>query len=119
MEILEKNNRNYNSAFAFASFEANITPPSGRGPYCFRLQGRTYHHASNLHPFDNEQLKYGHPYIIDTNEANQTRAGAAENSNCLLPVFAIISNAMDNNPYTAAYWNMRTIEREEQDIEPH
>ena len=34
-----KNIRNYNSAFAFASFGSNITPPSGRGPYCFRLQG--------------------------------------------------------------------------------
>ena len=68
-----------------------------------------------MHPFDNEQLKYEQLYIIDTNEAIQTRAGAAENADCLLPVFAIISNVMNNNPYTAAYQNMRTIEREEQD----
>ncbi|KAF2347475.1 hypothetical protein FHG87_021768 [Trinorchestia longiramus] len=38
--------RNYNSAFAFASFSANIRPPPGRGPYCFRLQGQAYHYAS-------------------------------------------------------------------------
>ncbi|KAF2355516.1 hypothetical protein FHG87_013728 [Trinorchestia longiramus] len=44
-----QNIRNYNSAFAFASFGANIRPPPGRGPYCFRLQGQTYHSASNLH----------------------------------------------------------------------
>ncbi|KAF2347263.1 hypothetical protein FHG87_021981 [Trinorchestia longiramus] len=31
-----QNIRNYNSAFAFLSFGANITPPPGRGPYCFR-----------------------------------------------------------------------------------
>ena len=31
-----KNVRNYNSAFAFASLGANITPPSGCGPYGFK-----------------------------------------------------------------------------------
>ena len=35
-----------------------------------------------------------------------------ENTNCLLPVFAIY--VMNNNPYTAAYRDMRTIECEEQ-----
>ena len=62
-----------------------------------------------------EQLKYGQLYIIDTNEANQTKAGDAENANSLLQVLTIISNVMNNNPYTAAYRDMRTIEREEQD----
>ncbi|KAF2345947.1 hypothetical protein FHG87_023298 [Trinorchestia longiramus] len=33
-----QNIRNYNSAFAFASFGANIRPPSGRGPYSFRYK---------------------------------------------------------------------------------
>ncbi|XP_014781602.1 uncharacterized protein LOC106877253 [Octopus bimaculoides] len=42
--------RKYNSAFASASFGANIKPPPGPGPYCFRLQGQIYHYTSNLHP---------------------------------------------------------------------
>ncbi|KAF2356757.1 hypothetical protein FHG87_012486 [Trinorchestia longiramus] len=37
------------SAFAFASFGANIKPPPGPELYCFRLQGQTYHYTSNLH----------------------------------------------------------------------
>ncbi|KAF2359671.1 hypothetical protein FHG87_009576 [Trinorchestia longiramus] len=51
--------RNYNSAFAFASFGANIRPPPGRGPYCFRLQGQIYHYASNLRADDPEERRYG------------------------------------------------------------
>ncbi|KAF2369120.1 hypothetical protein FHG87_000128 [Trinorchestia longiramus] len=50
-----QNIRNYNSAFTFASFGANIRPPPGRGPYCFRLQGQTYHYGSNLHADDLEE----------------------------------------------------------------
>ncbi|KAF2368408.1 hypothetical protein FHG87_000837 [Trinorchestia longiramus] len=34
-----QNIRNYNSAFAFASFGANIRPPPGRGPHYFCLLG--------------------------------------------------------------------------------
>ncbi|KAF2357150.1 Multihem cytochrome [Trinorchestia longiramus] len=45
---LGQNIRNYNSAFTFASFGANLRPPPGRGPYCFDLQSQTYHYASNL-----------------------------------------------------------------------
>ncbi|KAF2348917.1 hypothetical protein FHG87_020328 [Trinorchestia longiramus] len=47
-----QNISNYNSAFAFAFFGANIRPPPGRGPYCFHSQGQTYHYASNLHADD-------------------------------------------------------------------
>ncbi|KAF2353296.1 hypothetical protein FHG87_015951 [Trinorchestia longiramus] len=64
-----QNIRNYNSAFAFASFSASIKPPPGRGPYCFRLQGQTYHYASNLHADDPEERRYGQLYILETNEA--------------------------------------------------
>ncbi|KAF2345203.1 Hemocyanin N-terminal [Trinorchestia longiramus] len=53
-----QNIRNYNSAFAFASFSANIRHPPGRGQYCFGLQGQTYHYASNLHADDTEERRY-------------------------------------------------------------
>lgn len=35
--------RRFNSAFAFASFGAQASPPPGVGPYCFRIHGQTYH----------------------------------------------------------------------------
>ncbi|KAF2354778.1 hypothetical protein FHG87_014467 [Trinorchestia longiramus] len=110
-----QNKRNYNSAFAFASFGANIEPPLGRGPYCFRLQGQTYHYASNLHADDPDERRYGQLYILETNEAIQTRANALESANCLVSVFQKINEAMNNNPYAAAYHNMRAIEQQEQE----
>ncbi|KAF2346952.1 hypothetical protein FHG87_022290 [Trinorchestia longiramus] len=106
-----QNIRNYNSAFAFASFSANIRLPPGRGLYCFRLQGQTCHYASNLHADDPEERRYGQLYILETNEAIQTR----ENANCLVSVFQKINEAMNNNPYAAAYHNMRAIEQQEQE----
>ena len=79
--------RRYNSAFAFASFGANMKPPPGRGPCCFRLQGQIYHYATNLHPNETDGRKYGQLYITETNQAIRTRANATENSNCILSVF--------------------------------
>ncbi|GBL89911.1 hypothetical protein AVEN_178339-1 [Araneus ventricosus] len=38
--------REYNSAFAFASMGAQIKPPRGTGPYCYRLHGQVYHRVS-------------------------------------------------------------------------
>ncbi|GBO05696.1 hypothetical protein AVEN_195053-1 [Araneus ventricosus] len=38
--------REYNSAFAFASMGAQIKPPRGIGPYCYRLHGQVYHRVS-------------------------------------------------------------------------
>ncbi|KAF2357628.1 hypothetical protein FHG87_011612 [Trinorchestia longiramus] len=46
-------------AFSFASFGADVIMPPGRGPYCFRLQGQTYHFISGLHPNNDERRKYG------------------------------------------------------------
>ena len=42
------NIRNYNSAFAFASFGANVDIPQGHGTYCFRIHGQTYHCTNTL-----------------------------------------------------------------------
>ncbi|KAF2365903.1 hypothetical protein FHG87_003346 [Trinorchestia longiramus] len=58
-----QNIRNYNAAFAFASFGANIRLLPRRRPYCFRLQGQTYHYASNLHADDPEERRYGQLYV--------------------------------------------------------
>ncbi|KAF2361608.1 DNA helicase Pif1-like [Trinorchestia longiramus] len=57
------NTRNYNAVFSFASFGADVIMPPGRGPYCFRLQGQTYHFISGLHPNNDERRKYGQ--VID------------------------------------------------------
>ena len=44
------NIRQYNSSVSFASFGAQMEPPSGRGPYCLRVHGQTYHRSGTLYP---------------------------------------------------------------------
>ncbi|KAF2368867.1 hypothetical protein FHG87_000374 [Trinorchestia longiramus] len=111
-----QNVRNYNSAFTFPSFGANIRPSPGRGPYCFRLQGQTlFKFICNLHADDPEERRYGQFYTLETDEAIHTRANSHENTNCLVSVFQKINEAMNNNPYAAAYLNMRAIEQQEQE----
>ncbi|KAF2352370.1 hypothetical protein FHG87_016874 [Trinorchestia longiramus] len=53
------NIKNYNAAFSFASFDADVIMPPGRELYCFRLPGQTYHFISGLHPNNDERRKYG------------------------------------------------------------
>ena len=107
--------RNYNSAFAFASFGANINHSPGRGPYCFCLHGQTCHYVSSLHPGDNDARKYWQLYIIDAQEAVQAILVSPENSNCLQAIVEVISNVMKNNPYAKLYKNMRTVELEKEE----
>ena len=57
------NIRQYNSAFAFASFRANIDKLTNRGPYCFRIHGQIYHRTGSLHPYDESIHQYGQVYI--------------------------------------------------------
>ena len=52
-----KHIRNYNCAFSFISFGVMLAVPFGRGPYCFRIQGQTYHMTTTLHP-KNERPQY-------------------------------------------------------------
>ena len=63
------NIRNYNSAFAFASFGSNVDIPQGHGTYCFRIHGQTYHCTNTLYPNDGEELQYGQLYIIEGSQA--------------------------------------------------
>jgi len=55
-----ENIRSFNSTLAFASMGANIAPPTGYGPYCFRIHGQLYHRAGVLNPADGEARKFAH-----------------------------------------------------------
>ena len=63
------NIRQFSSALAFASFEAsvsigNIQNLSGRGPYCFKLQGIIQHLSSHLRESDPKKMKYSQLYFV-------------------------------------------------------
>ena len=95
------NIRNYNSAFAFASFGANV---DGHGTYCFRIHGQTYHCTNTLYPNDGEELQYGQLYIIEGNQAVNRRMNLLLNISCTTDVMQIIQNVMDeSSPYAVPY----------------
>jgi hypothetical protein len=72
--------RNYNSAHAFASMEASISSPPGRGPYCFRIHGQLYHNASAVGATENPQ--YAHLYFMDAAQTSSYRANVEANGGC-------------------------------------
>ncbi|GBM29649.1 hypothetical protein AVEN_125296-1 [Araneus ventricosus] len=49
-----KHIREYNSDLAFASMGAQIKPPPGTGPYCYRIHGQIYHVVSPLYSNNNK-----------------------------------------------------------------
>ncbi|KAF2360414.1 hypothetical protein FHG87_008830 [Trinorchestia longiramus] len=67
------NVRNYNAAFSFASLDADVIMPPERGPYCFRLQGQTYHFISGLHQNNDERKKYGQ-WIAQTIRSEEAKS---------------------------------------------
>lgn len=89
-----QNIRNYNAAFSFASFGANIVKPPGIGPYCFKIHGQIYHKISALHPNDNETPSYNHLYILDSETATRQRLGNKSNDKCLKEVSEDIRRIM-------------------------
>ncbi|GBO22923.1 hypothetical protein AVEN_119396-1 [Araneus ventricosus] len=63
-----KHIREYNSSLAFASMGAQITPPPGTGPYCYRIHGQIYHMVSPLYS-DHNKPGYGQLYVFDASNA--------------------------------------------------
>ncbi|GBN91574.1 hypothetical protein AVEN_126972-1 [Araneus ventricosus] len=61
--------RECNSALAFASMGAQIKPPRGTGPYCYRLHGQVYHRVSPLYASDQNKESYGQLYIFDSRKS--------------------------------------------------
>jgi hypothetical protein len=97
-----ENIRQYNSSVSFASFGAKTATPPGRGPYTFRLHGQIYHRAGCLHPADNAAPSYSQLYIIEENQAIQTRLQQAPNQHCREDVMTILTTVLNRvNPYAA------------------
>ncbi|GBN93104.1 hypothetical protein AVEN_142925-1 [Araneus ventricosus] len=64
---------------------AQIKPPRGTGPYCYRLHGQVCHRVSPLYASDQHKESYGQLYIFDFSEATEKRL--SNNQNCLQHVF--------------------------------
>lgn len=60
--------RNFNSVQAFASMGEKNTHKhviNGRGPYCYYIQGQTYHCTSALYPNAKNQEQFAQLYILE------------------------------------------------------
>lgn len=69
----------YNNAQAFTSFEADIEMFPGMGSYCFTIHGVVYHKISTLKVHSSVLPAFGQLYIIDTDEANNSRLSHTAN----------------------------------------
>lgn len=67
--------RVYNNIFAFCSFGGNVdhSVNNGKGPFVFRVSGRTYHSLGSLVPPDGLTPKYAQLYMYDSREALKHR----------------------------------------------
>ncbi|KAK1394840.1 ATP-dependent DNA helicase PIF1 [Heracleum sosnowskyi] len=63
--------RVYNNIFAFCSFGGNVdhSVNNGKGPFVFRVSGRTYHSIGSLVPPDGLSPKFAQLYMYDAQEA--------------------------------------------------
>ena len=105
--------RRYNSAFAFASFGAQSSPPPGHGPYCFRIHGQTYHRTGILHPELGTTPSFAQIYMLEG--SGQLQARLNNNSECIPTLMSIIQNSLTSlpNPYIQYFKTVSDIEQEE------
>ena len=109
------NIRHYNSAVAFASFGANLTPPPGIGPPCFRICGQVCHRTGTLHPAQGIPPLYGQLYIYDSSTSLNMRMEHRANADvCDRSAMEIVQSVMLNlSPYAMAFKHMHEVEEEE------
>uniref|UniRef100_A0A183FRW4 Helitron_like_N domain-containing protein n=1 Tax=Heligmosomoides polygyrus TaxID=6339 RepID=A0A183FRW4_HELPZ len=118
LERLNTNHlRKFNSALAMASIGAQVVPPRGSGPYCFRIHDQIYHCIGPLHPEGGQLRQYEQVYILDTFEAAQERLGKVQNVGCDVMLMETLSRLIaDINTYAQAFKMMREVELAEEEL---
>ncbi|XP_057310672.1 uncharacterized protein LOC130648633 [Hydractinia symbiolongicarpus] len=110
----QANIRKYNSAVAFASFGANLRPPPGRGPPCFRICSQIWHRVGGLHLPEGQTPVFNQLYIYEAGRALNERMARQENNGCREDVMQTVQDVMDRvSPFAAAYRYMAEVEAEE------
>ncbi|KAJ8931617.1 hypothetical protein NQ314_015449 [Rhamnusium bicolor] len=103
----KRNVLRYNYAFQFVSLEAKLRQlPRGRAPPVYAIQGKVYHHLSDINVNDPIQ-RYGPVYFLTPEEALRHRQQNVNND--LLPqTMERIEDLLRNiNPYAQAYMHLR------------
>ena len=106
--------RVYNNLFSFASMSANIRPPPGHGPPCFRICGQICHRYGSLLPAENNTPMYNQLYIIEAGQALNQRMANPSATDCDRAVMEEIQTVLNRDSrFAAAYRNMKEIEEAE------
>nr|XP_047134531.1 uncharacterized protein LOC124812248 isoform X1 [Hydra vulgaris] len=109
-----KHIRSYNSSLSFASFTAEIAPPSNNGPFCFRVCRQILHRVGNLRPAEGCLPKYCQLYIYDPNAAVSFRMEQPGNDGCIHELMQLLQTLINQeNPFALAFKNMAEVEDEE------
>jgi hypothetical protein len=102
--------REYNSALAFALMGAEIKPPPGHRPYCFRIHSQIYHMISPLYAKVTNKPGYGQLYIFDSAEAAKKRLENELNTGCSEIVMLQLDEMFRRmNPFAESYKQMHEI----------
>ena len=111
------NVRQYNNALAFAAFvcKPNIRHGRDQGPYVFTLHGQAYHNTYPLYPNESRFSPiYSQLYIVDVQEATQTRLNFRQNTHCVAELMRLLDNLLrEVNPFARAYKYMGEVVQEE------
>ncbi|GBN74273.1 hypothetical protein AVEN_133494-1 [Araneus ventricosus] len=90
---------------------AQIKPPRGTGPYCYRLHGQVYHRVPPLSASDQHKESYGQLYIFDSSEATEKRL--SNNQNFLQHVFEKLEFMLrEINPFAQSDLQMYRLVQE-------
>ena len=113
------NIRLYNNAFSFASLQANIQPPPGNGPPCFRICRQTFHRYGALYPGQDFQPNFSQLYVIEARPQLNLRTNNPMFNELDRRTMEIIDMVINcGSPYAAAYRNMARVETAQHEHKP-
>ena len=102
--------RQYNNAFAMASWNADISIHMGRGPKVVTIHGQTYHATSSMDPIEGQQRKFAQLYALDSRQAIQERLSLPANAGTRQDVIEIIQSVLElTNPLVHQFQSMGDI----------
>jgi hypothetical protein len=105
--------RQYNSALAFASLNAQAEVPAG-GPFTYRVHGQIYHLIGSLHPSRPDRRCFSSFYIFDPATAARERMNHHATENCNPDTMETLSTIIAQvSPFASMFKMLDTVHREE------
>ena len=109
--------RQYNSALAMASWNANIRLQAGRGPPVISIHGQAYHITGDALPQTGQRPTYAQLYILDTQQALHERTSNPLNAHLLPDVIQLLRGELQRtNPFVHQFRNMANVMQRQEEL---